>query len=198
MTNGEANTPITSGVMRTISVPVVGIADSSNVTGPEAPCTKILRTEPTAEMLGAIETASETPSGRVVVNAEADEIRLTSAANTLTRRKNLLLLLNIMVIIQHNKFMVSSTLGLSTAHASKGRKPPVINALPAAHSNKVLEQARERLRHLQYSIRTEGLSLLAPLPSRWSGVWQPAHMGANAVRAFLTYSRLNEIGRAHV
>ena len=101
MTNGEANTPITSGVMRTISVPVVGIADSSNVTGPEAPCTKMLRTEPTAEMLGAIETASETPSGRVVVNAEADEIRLASTANTLTKRKNLLLLLNIMVIIQH-------------------------------------------------------------------------------------------------
>ena len=62
------------------------------------------------------------------------------------------------------------------------------DALPPLQSTKILEQVRERIRYLHYSIRTEE-SYLYWIRNfiRWSGVRHPREMGADEVRAFLTY-----------
>ena len=61
-------------------------------------------------------------------------------------------------------------------------------ALPPLQSTRILEQVRERIRYLHYSIRTEE-SYLYWIRNfiRWSGVRHPREMGADEVRAYLTY-----------
>ncbi len=61
-------------------------------------------------------------------------------------------------------------------------------AYPVLQSTKILDQVRERIRYLHYSIRTEESYLYwIRFFIRWSGVRHPREMGADEVRAFLTF-----------
>jgi hypothetical protein len=51
----------------------------------------------------------------------------------------------------------------------------------------VLDQVRERIRYLPFSLRTEEAFFWIRFYIRWSGVRHPGEMGADEVRAFLTY-----------
>ncbi|MCA2999096.1 MAG: phage integrase N-terminal SAM-like domain-containing protein [Rhodocyclaceae bacterium] len=52
----------------------------------------------------------------------------------------------------------------------------------------MLDQLRERIRYLHYSIRTEEAYVYwVRFFTRWAGVRHPREMGADEVRAFLTY-----------
>ena len=61
-------------------------------------------------------------------------------------------------------------------------------AFPLLQSTKILDQVRERIRYLPYSICTEESYLYwIRFYIRWSGVRHPRDMGADKVRAFLTF-----------
>jgi integron integrase len=61
-------------------------------------------------------------------------------------------------------------------------------ALPPLQSIKILEQVRERVRYLHYSMRTEEAYLYwIRLFIRWSGMRHPREMGGDEVREFLTF-----------
>lgn len=62
------------------------------------------------------------------------------------------------------------------------------NAFPPLQSLKLLDQLRERIRYLHYSRSTEESYVYwCRFFIRWSGVRHPHEIGANAVRAFLTF-----------
>ncbi|MEO8102377.1 MAG: integron integrase [Betaproteobacteria bacterium] len=62
------------------------------------------------------------------------------------------------------------------------------NVLPPRQSMKVLDQVRERIRYLHYSLRTEEAYLYwTRYFIRWSQMRHPREMGADEVREFLTY-----------
>ncbi|MEQ1516133.1 MAG: integron integrase [Usitatibacteraceae bacterium] len=62
------------------------------------------------------------------------------------------------------------------------------NAFPPLQSVKILEQVRERVRYLHYSMRTEEAYIYwIRFFIRWSGMRHPREMGADEVRAFLTF-----------
>ncbi len=68
-------------------------------------------------------------------------------------------------------------------------------AFPGLQSIKILDQVRERIRYLHYSIRTEESYLYwIRFFIRWSGVRHPREMGADEVRAFLTFLASPAIG----
>ena len=61
-------------------------------------------------------------------------------------------------------------------------------ALPPLQSTKLLDQVRERIRYLHYSLRTEEAYLYWIRGFiRWAGVRHPRDMGADEVRGFLTF-----------
>lgn len=61
-------------------------------------------------------------------------------------------------------------------------------ALPALSSAKVLDQLRERVRYLHYSLRTEEAYVhWVRAFIRFHGVRHPASMGAQEVEAFLSW-----------
>lgn len=61
-------------------------------------------------------------------------------------------------------------------------------ALPALRSVKVLDQLRERVRYLHYSLRTEEANVhWVRAFIRFHGVRHPASMGAPAVEQFLSW-----------
>lgn len=73
-------------------------------------------------------------------------------------------------------------------------KPHVVNkrqssnALPPLQSKRILDQVRERVRYLHYSIRTEEAYLYwIRFYIRWSGMRHPRDMGGDEVREFLTF-----------
>ena len=60
--------------------------------------------------------------------------------------------------------------------------------LPPLRAVKILDQLRERIRYLHYSIRTEdGYVYWAKAFIRFHGVRHPAEMGAAEVEAFLSW-----------
>ena len=62
------------------------------------------------------------------------------------------------------------------------------NLLPPLQSRKILEQVRERVRYLHYSMRTEEAYLYwIRLFIRWSGMRHPREMGGDEVCDFLTF-----------
>ncbi len=62
------------------------------------------------------------------------------------------------------------------------------NDYPPLQSQKILEQVRERVRYLHYSMRTEEAYLYwIRFFIRWAGVRHPRDMGADEVRDFLTF-----------
>ena len=82
----------------------------------------------------------------------------------------------------------------SGIHANSSVRPSVVhkrqssNAFPPLQSVKILEQVRERVRYLHYSIRTEEAYLYwIRFFIRWSGMRHPREMGADEVRQFLTF-----------
>ena len=73
-------------------------------------------------------------------------------------------------------------------------RPYVVNkrqstgVLPPLQSTRILEQVRERIRYLHYSIRTETAYLYWIRNFiRWSDMRHPREMGAEEVRAYLTF-----------
>jgi Phage integrase, N-terminal SAM-like domain len=62
-----------------------------------------------------------------------------------------------------------------------------ISAFPPLQSKKILDQVRERVRYLHYSIRTEEAYLYwIRYFIRWAGLRHPHEMGAEEVRGFGT------------
>jgi integron integrase len=87
-----------------------------------------------------------------------------------------------------------NTFSFSGMHASSAFQPYVVNkrkssnVLPPLQSTKILDQARERIRYLHYSMRTEEAYLYwIRVFIRWSGTRHPREMGADEVRGFLTF-----------
>ena len=67
------------------------------------------------------------------------------------------------------------------------KKGQSTNPLPTLQSKKILDQVRERIRYLHYSIRTEESYIYWIRHFiRWASVRHPAEMGADEVRGFLT------------
>lgn len=63
-----------------------------------------------------------------------------------------------------------------------------ISAFPPLQSKKILDQVRERVRYLHYSIRTEEAYLYwIRFFIRWAGLRHPRDMGATEVSGFLTF-----------
>jgi integron integrase len=61
-------------------------------------------------------------------------------------------------------------------------------AFPPLQSTKILDQVRERIRYLHYSMRTEESYVYwIRFFIKWSGLRHPREMGADEVRAFLTF-----------
>ncbi len=62
------------------------------------------------------------------------------------------------------------------------------NARPPLQSKRILDQVRERVRYLHYSMRTEKAYLYwIRFFIRWSGMRHPREMGGDEVREFLTF-----------
>jgi integron integrase len=84
--------------------------------------------------------------------------------------------------------MFSSTHKTSIFPPSVVNKRQSSNAFPPLQSIKILEQVRERVRYLHYSMRTEEAYLYwIRFFIRWSGTRHPNDMGADEVREFLTF-----------
>ncbi len=84
--------------------------------------------------------------------------------------------------------MFSSTHKTSVFQLNVANKRQSSNALPPLQSVKILEQVRERVRYLHYSMRTEDAYLYwIRFFIRWSGTRHPKDMGADEVREFLTF-----------
>jgi len=88
----------------------------------------------------------------------------------------------------NNTFTFSGSHGSAPKQAARPKKPQSTNPLPALQSKKVLDQVRERIRYLHFSLRTEDAYLYwIRFYIRWSGIRHPGEMGAEEVRAFLTH-----------
>jgi len=91
----------------------------------------------------------------------------------------------------HNKIPISGSSN-RVGRAFRGADPSVPlksnAALPALQSTKILDQVRERIRYLHFSIRTEQSYLYwIGCYIRWSGTRHPREMGAPEVTSFLTF-----------
>ena len=88
----------------------------------------------------------------------------------------------------HNKVTYSGTQANTGFRPNLCKTGQSTNPLPALQSKKILDQVRERIRYLHYSMRTEE-SYLYWIRNfiRWAGVRHPVEMGADEVRGFLTY-----------
>ena len=91
----------------------------------------------------------------------------------------------------HNKIPISGSSN-RVGRAFRGADPSVPlksnAALPALQSTKILDQVRERIRYLHFSIRTEQSYLYwIRFYIRWSGTRHPREMGAPEVTSFLTF-----------
>ena len=87
-----------------------------------------------------------------------------------------------------------NTLPFSVNRVSSVIRPYVVNKrqssnpLPPLQSKRILDQVRERVRYLHYSVRTEEAYLYWIRGFiRWSGVRHPGEMGGDEVREFLTF-----------
>jgi integron integrase len=88
----------------------------------------------------------------------------------------------------HNKIPVSGSFPYSVGNADTAMRPKSSVALPALQSTRILDQVRERIRYLHYSMRTEQSYLYwIRYFIRWSGMRHPREMGAEEVTAFLTF-----------
>jgi integron integrase len=84
--------------------------------------------------------------------------------------------------------MFSSTHKTSAVGSTFANKRQSSNAYPPLQSVRILEQVRERVRYLHYSMRTEEAYLYwIRFFIRWSGMRHPQDMGADEVREFLTF-----------
>ena len=91
----------------------------------------------------------------------------------------------------HNKIPISGSSN-RVGRAFRGADPSVPlksnAALPALQSTKILDQVRERIRYLHFSIRTEqSYRYWIRFYIRWSGTRHPREMGAPEVTSFLTF-----------
>lgn len=91
-------------------------------------------------------------------------------------------------VYSHNTTLTSG----SSLHSVRGTytamRPKSIPALPVLQSTRILDQVRERIRYLHYSIRTEQAYLYRIRHFiRWAGMRHPREMGAEEVTAFLTH-----------
>lgn len=88
----------------------------------------------------------------------------------------------------HNKSPVSGSFPYSVGNADTAMRPKSSVALPVLQSTRILDQVRERIRYLHYSVRTEQSYLYwIRYFIRWSGTRHPREMGAEEVTAFLTF-----------
>ena len=84
--------------------------------------------------------------------------------------------------------MFSSIHKTSVVRTAFANKRQSTYAFPPLQSVKILEQVRERVRYLHYSMRTEEAYLYwIRFFIRWSGMRHPKDMGADEVREFLTF-----------
>ncbi len=91
-------------------------------------------------------------------------------------------------VYSHNKIPISGNLGHRLRSANSVASPKSNAALPGLQTTKILDQVRERIRYLHFSIRTEQAYLYwIRFFIRWSGTRHPRDMGAVEVTAFLTY-----------
>ena len=88
----------------------------------------------------------------------------------------------------HNKVTFSGTQANTGVRPNLCKTGQSTNPLPALQSKKILDQVRERIRYLHYSMRTEE-SYVYWIRNfiRWAGVRHPVELGADEVRGFLTY-----------
>jgi hypothetical protein len=88
----------------------------------------------------------------------------------------------------NNTFTFSGSHGSAPRQAVSFNCPKSSTPLPALQSKKVLDQVRERIRYLYFSLRTEEAYLYwIRFYIRWSGVRHSSEMGDDALRAFLTH-----------
>ncbi|MCA3024593.1 MAG: integron integrase [Rhodocyclaceae bacterium] len=91
----------------------------------------------------------------------------------------------------HNKIPISSSSNRAgrALRGADSRVPLKSNAaLPSLQSKKILDQVRERIRYLHFSIRTEQAYLYwIRFFIRWSGTRHPRDMGAAEVTSFLSF-----------
>ena len=88
----------------------------------------------------------------------------------------------------HNKLPVSGRTLHSIRSVYSVVRPKFNGAFPALQSTRILDQVRERIRYLHFSIRTEESYLYwIRFFIRWSGTRHPRDMGAPEVTAFLTF-----------
>ena len=94
-------------------------------------------------------------------------------------------------IYSHNKIPISGSSNRAgrALRGADSRVPLKSNAaLPSLQSKKILDQVRERIRYLLFSIRTEQAYLYwIRFFIRWSGTRHPRDMGAAEVTSFLTF-----------
>ena len=88
----------------------------------------------------------------------------------------------------HNTFTFSGSHGSSSKALTRVNKSESINCLPPLQSKKVLDQVRERIRYLHFSIRAEETYLYwIRFFIRWSGTRHLRELGATEATAFLTF-----------
>ena len=86
----------------------------------------------------------------------------------------------------HNKFLKPGTQANAGTAQFGARKRQSSNPFPPLQSTKILEQVRERVRNLHYSMRTEEAYLYWIRHFiRWAGVRHPRDMGADEVARLL-------------
>ena len=88
----------------------------------------------------------------------------------------------------HNKILSSGNHINAVVSSYAVNKPQSSNPFPPRQAVKILDQVRERVRYLHYSMRTEEAYLYwIRFFIRWSGVRHPRDMGGDEVRQFLTF-----------
>ena len=88
----------------------------------------------------------------------------------------------------HNKILSSGNHINAVVSSYAVNKPQSSNPFPPLQSVRILDQVRERVRYLHYSMRTEEAYLYwIRFFIRWSGVRHPRDMGGDEVRQFLTF-----------
>ena len=95
---------------------------------------------------------------------------------------------------RHNKILSSGNHLNAVVSSYTVNKPQSSNPFPPLQSVRILDQARERVRYLHYSIRTEEATLYwIRFFIRWSGTRHPREVCAAEVESFLTR---DEVARA--
>jgi hypothetical protein len=88
----------------------------------------------------------------------------------------------------HNRILNPSKTIRPMSGAKQSAPPKSSAALPLLQATKILDQVRERIRYLHFSIRTEQAYLYwIRFFIRWSGTRHPREMGAPEVTSFLTF-----------